>query len=101
MPLLSRSTAFARVTTLASQRPVHGAFAWLHRNPKRIMDWRLRGKRRNPGEGRAAGKQGHTVQVSRSRFVEGEEGAAERELAVSSSKAPNDSQACASIKSNA
>ncbi|HEX8711436.1 MAG TPA: M20/M25/M40 family metallo-hydrolase [Terracidiphilus sp.] len=39
MPLLSRSSAFARVTALASQRPVHGAFAWLHRNPKRIMDW--------------------------------------------------------------
>ncbi len=39
MPLLSRSTAFTRVTALAAQRPVHAAFAWLHRNPKRIMDW--------------------------------------------------------------
>lgn len=39
MPLLSRSSAFGRVTALAAQRPVHAAFAWLHRNPKRIMDW--------------------------------------------------------------
>jgi tripeptide aminopeptidase len=39
MPTLSRSSAFARVTALAAQRPVHSAFAWLHRNPKRIMDW--------------------------------------------------------------
>ncbi len=39
MPTLSRSSAFARVTALAAQRPVHGAFAWLHGNPKRIMDW--------------------------------------------------------------
>jgi tripeptide aminopeptidase len=39
MPLLSRSSAFSRVTALAAQRPVHAAFAWLHRSPKRIMDW--------------------------------------------------------------
>jgi tripeptide aminopeptidase len=39
MPLLSRTSAFARVTALAAQRPVHSAFSWLHRNPKRIMDW--------------------------------------------------------------
>src|SRR6185312_3934933 len=39
MPLLSRTSAFSRVTALAAQRPVHAAFAWLHRNPKRIMDW--------------------------------------------------------------
>ena len=39
MPTLSRSSAFARVTALAAQRPVHAAFAWLHGNPKRIMDW--------------------------------------------------------------
>jgi tripeptide aminopeptidase len=39
MPLVSRSSAFARVTAIAAQRPVHAAFAWLHRNPKRIMDW--------------------------------------------------------------
>jgi tripeptide aminopeptidase len=32
-------SAFARVTALAGKRPVHAAFAWLHGNPKRIMDW--------------------------------------------------------------
>lgn len=30
---------FSRVTALAEQRPVHAAFAWLHGNPKTIMDW--------------------------------------------------------------
>ena len=39
MPLFPRSSAFSRVTALAGQRPVHAAFAWLHGNPKRIMDW--------------------------------------------------------------
>jgi tripeptide aminopeptidase len=39
MPLLSRNSAFTRVTSLAARRPVHAAFAWLHGNPKRIMDW--------------------------------------------------------------
>jgi acetylornithine deacetylase/succinyl-diaminopimelate desuccinylase-like protein len=38
MPLFSRSSAFARVTALASQRPVHAAFSWLHNNPKTLMD---------------------------------------------------------------
>ncbi|HEX8926199.1 MAG TPA: M20/M25/M40 family metallo-hydrolase, partial [Terriglobales bacterium] len=38
MPIFSRSSAFARVTSLASQRPVHAAFAWLHNNPKTLMD---------------------------------------------------------------
>jgi tripeptide aminopeptidase len=33
------NSPFARVTALAGLRPVHGAFAWLHGNPKRIMDW--------------------------------------------------------------
>jgi acetylornithine deacetylase/succinyl-diaminopimelate desuccinylase-like protein len=33
------NSAFSRVTTLAAQRPVHTAFAWLHGNPKTIMDW--------------------------------------------------------------
>jgi acetylornithine deacetylase/succinyl-diaminopimelate desuccinylase-like protein len=33
------NSPFARVTALAAQRPVHAAFAWLHGNPKRIMDW--------------------------------------------------------------
>ena len=39
MALFSRTTPFSRVTALASQRPVHAAFAWLHNNPKTIMDW--------------------------------------------------------------
>src|SRR5580658_9737113 len=39
MPILARSSAFTRVTALAAQRPIHAAFSWLHRNPKRIMDW--------------------------------------------------------------
>jgi tripeptide aminopeptidase len=39
MALLSRNSAFSRVTALAARRPVHGAFAWLHTNPKKIMDW--------------------------------------------------------------
>jgi acetylornithine deacetylase/succinyl-diaminopimelate desuccinylase-like protein len=39
MPFFSRSSAFSRVTALAAQRPVHTAFAWLHGNPKTIMDW--------------------------------------------------------------
>ena len=38
MPIFSRSSAFARVTSLAAQRPVHAAFNWLHNNPKRLMD---------------------------------------------------------------
>jgi len=39
MALFSRNSSFARVTALASQRPVHAAFAWLHGNPKKLMDW--------------------------------------------------------------
>ena len=39
MPLFSRSSSFSVVTALAAQRPVHAAFAWLHGNPKTIMDW--------------------------------------------------------------
>jgi tripeptide aminopeptidase len=39
MAIFSRSSAFSRVTALAAQRPVHAAFAWLHGNPKTIMDW--------------------------------------------------------------
>ena len=39
MPVSPRNTAFTRVTALAGQRPVHAAFAWMHGNPKRIMDW--------------------------------------------------------------
>jgi tripeptide aminopeptidase len=39
MPLLSQSSVFAQITALAAQRPMHAAFAWLHGNPKTIMDW--------------------------------------------------------------
>jgi acetylornithine deacetylase/succinyl-diaminopimelate desuccinylase-like protein len=39
MALFSRSSSFSLVTALAGQRPVHEAFAWLHGNPKKIMDW--------------------------------------------------------------
>ena len=34
-----RNSAFSRVTALAGRRATHAAFAWLHNNPKRIMDW--------------------------------------------------------------
>jgi acetylornithine deacetylase/succinyl-diaminopimelate desuccinylase-like protein len=33
------NSVFSRVTALAELRPVHTAFAWLHGNPKTIMDW--------------------------------------------------------------
>jgi acetylornithine deacetylase/succinyl-diaminopimelate desuccinylase-like protein len=36
---LVSKAAFSRVTALAAQRPIHAAFAWLHGNPKTIMDW--------------------------------------------------------------
>jgi tripeptide aminopeptidase len=39
MGFFSKSSAFAQVTALAGQRAVHGAFGWLHLNPKRIMNW--------------------------------------------------------------
>jgi acetylornithine deacetylase/succinyl-diaminopimelate desuccinylase-like protein len=39
MPAFPISSAFSRVTALAAQRPVHAAFAWLHGNPGKIMDW--------------------------------------------------------------
>src|SRR5580658_2458341 len=39
MSVLSRISAFSRVTSLAGRRVVHAAFAWLHGNPKTIMDW--------------------------------------------------------------
>jgi acetylornithine deacetylase/succinyl-diaminopimelate desuccinylase-like protein len=39
MSLFSRNSAFTRVTTIAALRPVHAAFAWVHGNPKTIMDW--------------------------------------------------------------
>jgi tripeptide aminopeptidase len=39
MPSSSTTSAFARVTSLAAVRAVHNAFAWLHGNPKTILDW--------------------------------------------------------------
>jgi acetylornithine deacetylase/succinyl-diaminopimelate desuccinylase-like protein len=39
MAIFSNNSAFSQVTALAEQRPVHAAFAWLHGNPKTIMDW--------------------------------------------------------------
>lgn len=39
MAIFSHSSAFSQVTALASRRPVHAAFSWLHRGGKRIMDW--------------------------------------------------------------
>lgn len=41
MPLSRSPSAFARVTALASRRPIHAAFAWLHANAKTILDWQL------------------------------------------------------------
>lgn len=42
MVLFSRSTAFAKVTSLAAKRQVHAAFAWMHNNPRPIMDWQAK-----------------------------------------------------------
>jgi tripeptide aminopeptidase len=42
MVLFSRSSAFSRVTSLAARRQVHAAFAWMHNNPRIIMDWQAR-----------------------------------------------------------
>ena len=42
MVLFSRSAAFAKVTSLAAKRQVHGAFAWMHNNPRTIMDWQAK-----------------------------------------------------------
>jgi acetylornithine deacetylase/succinyl-diaminopimelate desuccinylase-like protein len=39
MPAFPTSSTFSRVTALAAQRPLHAAFAWLHGNPGKIMDW--------------------------------------------------------------
>src|ERR1017187_5327903 len=41
MALFARSSAFSRVTALVARRPIHAAFAWLHGNPKTIMDWQV------------------------------------------------------------
>jgi acetylornithine deacetylase/succinyl-diaminopimelate desuccinylase-like protein len=42
MSLPPHSSAFSRVTALAAQRTVHSAFAWLHGNVGKIMDWQAR-----------------------------------------------------------
>jgi acetylornithine deacetylase/succinyl-diaminopimelate desuccinylase-like protein len=39
MALLPPISAFSQVTAFARRRTVHAAFAWLHGNPKTIMDW--------------------------------------------------------------
>jgi tripeptide aminopeptidase len=39
MPDIARASAFSRVTHLASLRPVHEAFRWMHLQEQRIMDW--------------------------------------------------------------
>ncbi len=36
---LDRSSAFSRVTALASQRPLHEAFRWLHLHGQQMMRW--------------------------------------------------------------
>jgi acetylornithine deacetylase/succinyl-diaminopimelate desuccinylase-like protein len=42
MALFARNSAFSRVTALATQRPVHAAFTWLHRNPQKILEWQAK-----------------------------------------------------------
>jgi tripeptide aminopeptidase len=42
MSAFPSTSAFSRVTALAAQRPVHAAFAWLHGNPNKIMDWQAK-----------------------------------------------------------
>ncbi len=39
MPGITRASAFSRVIHLASQRPIHEAFQWMHLQERRIMDW--------------------------------------------------------------
>jgi acetylornithine deacetylase/succinyl-diaminopimelate desuccinylase-like protein len=41
MALFTQGSAFSYVTAIASRRPVHAAFSWLHRNPGLIMDWQV------------------------------------------------------------
>lgn len=41
MSLPTRNAFFARVTILAARRAVHAAFAWMHQNPKTILDWQI------------------------------------------------------------
>jgi len=39
MAILSRSSAFSRVTALAEQRTLHEAFRWLHLHSQQMMRW--------------------------------------------------------------
>jgi len=39
MALLSRSSAFSRVTALAELRPLHEAFRWLHLHAQQMLRW--------------------------------------------------------------
>jgi tripeptide aminopeptidase len=39
MAILSRSSAFSRVTALAEQRTLHEAFRWLHLHGRQMMRW--------------------------------------------------------------
>ena len=41
MSLFHPNSARASVAALAARREVHHAFAWIHANPKTIMDWQL------------------------------------------------------------
>jgi tripeptide aminopeptidase len=42
MAIFSQNSAYAQVTALAAQRPVHSAFGWLRRNARKIMDWQMK-----------------------------------------------------------
>jgi tripeptide aminopeptidase len=39
MAILSRSSAFSRVTALAEQRPLHEAFRWMHLHGQQMLRW--------------------------------------------------------------
>jgi tripeptide aminopeptidase len=41
MRILSRSSAFSRVTAIAEQRKLHEAFRWLHLHEQQMMRWQM------------------------------------------------------------
>ena len=41
MAIFSHSSSFSRVTALATRRPIHAAFTWMHNNPQTIMKWQV------------------------------------------------------------
>ncbi|MFP5235490.1 MAG: M20/M25/M40 family metallo-hydrolase [Acidobacteriota bacterium] len=41
MPLSSRAQSLSRIANLAAKRWVHAAFAWIHGNPKVLLDWQI------------------------------------------------------------